>query len=339
MTTTPRIDPEFRALIPDPSPEERQQLTDNLLRDGCRDPLVVWQGTLLDGYTRLPICTEHNIPYQTVEQDCADRDAAKAWIIRNQLGRRNLHPYQRGELALLLEPLAAAEAKARQAHGQTAPGKAGTLYQNSGKAIHADVITGRTAGLSKDTMHRIKAIQRHAPEEVKEALRLGKMKIHRAYQQLDRTQLDRKPKTKTKKKATAPPLAGPTFAVRARAELTAYAEQVEGETLTRDELAKRWKKDPDNAIKILKGVAALWDVIEDDGGRPGGRYSRYTVVRSSSDVKHFTDLWAEYKRVMLAKVREERKEARDGYHKWRPDNVKTVNMSALLDWLEDELSK
>lgn len=36
------VDPEFQALIPPLSPEELAQLEENILRDGCRDPLVVW---------------------------------------------------------------------------------------------------------------------------------------------------------------------------------------------------------------------------------------------------------------------------------------------------------
>jgi len=36
------VDPEFKALIPPLSVEERAQLEANLLADGCRDPLVVW---------------------------------------------------------------------------------------------------------------------------------------------------------------------------------------------------------------------------------------------------------------------------------------------------------
>lgn len=37
-----RIDEEFKALIPALQPEERSQLKENIIRDGCRDPLVVW---------------------------------------------------------------------------------------------------------------------------------------------------------------------------------------------------------------------------------------------------------------------------------------------------------
>ena len=41
----------------------------------------------------------------------ATRDDAKIWIIKNQFGRRNLAPFTRVELALLLEPLLKARAK------------------------------------------------------------------------------------------------------------------------------------------------------------------------------------------------------------------------------------
>ena len=37
-----QIDPEFKALIPPLAPDELAQLEANILRDGCRDPLVVW---------------------------------------------------------------------------------------------------------------------------------------------------------------------------------------------------------------------------------------------------------------------------------------------------------
>ena len=97
------IDPEFQALIPPLSDEERTQLKANLLREGCRDPLVVWKGQniLLDGHNRYSICTKLGIEFTTVEIEVRDREEAIAWIIENQLGRRNLTPeaisYLRGK--------------------------------------------------------------------------------------------------------------------------------------------------------------------------------------------------------------------------------------------------
>jgi DNA modification methylase len=87
-----KIDPEFQSLIPPLAPEERQQLEANILTDGCRDPLVIWNGVLIDGHNRYEICTKHGIGFETVEKEFADRDAAMDWMDANQLGRRNLSP-------------------------------------------------------------------------------------------------------------------------------------------------------------------------------------------------------------------------------------------------------
>lgn len=91
-----RIDAEFAALIPPLTDDEQRQLEANLLADGCREPLCVWQGQniLLDGHTRYGICQQHKIPFKTVTVALADRRAATLWIIRTQLGRRNLKPDQ-----------------------------------------------------------------------------------------------------------------------------------------------------------------------------------------------------------------------------------------------------
>lgn len=44
---TIKIDPEFKALIPPLSAGERQQLEANIIVEGCRDPLVLWDGSLI----------------------------------------------------------------------------------------------------------------------------------------------------------------------------------------------------------------------------------------------------------------------------------------------------
>lgn len=92
--TTPKINPKFRSLIPPLAPEELAQLEANILADGCRDPLVTWKGTLVDGHNRFDICTRHGLPFKTVTMEFTDDDAAMDWIDANQLGRRNLTPDQ-----------------------------------------------------------------------------------------------------------------------------------------------------------------------------------------------------------------------------------------------------
>ncbi len=97
------IDPEFKNLIPPMTAEEYSQLKQNILTEGCRDPLIIWKdhNILLDGHNRYEICNELNSSFRTEELTFPDRQTAYNWIINNQLGRRNLHPntssYLRGK--------------------------------------------------------------------------------------------------------------------------------------------------------------------------------------------------------------------------------------------------
>ena len=84
------IDQQFKSLIPPLTADEFGLLESSILAEGCRDPLVVWNGVLVDGHNRHEICARHGIPFQTVARDFTDRDAAMDWIDVNQLGRRNL---------------------------------------------------------------------------------------------------------------------------------------------------------------------------------------------------------------------------------------------------------
>ena len=95
-----RIDPELRDLIPPLSDEEKKMLEDSILRDGCDTPLIVWNGTIVDGHNRYDICRKHDIPFGIEEKDFEDRDAAMFWMLEHQLARRNLNSYQRSLVGL-----------------------------------------------------------------------------------------------------------------------------------------------------------------------------------------------------------------------------------------------
>jgi 16S rRNA G966 N2-methylase RsmD len=82
----------FKNLLFALAPEERNQLEANILEFGCREPLVIWRGILIDGHNRYDICQKHSLPFATVEVDLPDEEAVDDWIDANQLGRRNLTP-------------------------------------------------------------------------------------------------------------------------------------------------------------------------------------------------------------------------------------------------------
>ena len=92
-----KIDPEFAGQIPPLTSEEFEQLEANILEDGkVINPLITWNGFIVDGHNRYRILQKHmEIPYNTFEKEFPDRYAVIAWICKNQLGRRNLTPAQR----------------------------------------------------------------------------------------------------------------------------------------------------------------------------------------------------------------------------------------------------
>jgi hypothetical protein len=89
-SVTLKIDTGFKDLIRPLQRNEFLQLESNLLSDGCRDPIICWNGVIIDGHNRYEICRKHQIPYAVKEMEFDCREAVIAWICANQLGRRNI---------------------------------------------------------------------------------------------------------------------------------------------------------------------------------------------------------------------------------------------------------
>lgn len=89
-----KIDPEFQSKIPPLQFEEEQQLEQNIIDEGrLLNPIITWNGYILDGHTRYRILKKHGfIKFEVEEIQLANKYEALAWICKNQLGRRNLSP-------------------------------------------------------------------------------------------------------------------------------------------------------------------------------------------------------------------------------------------------------
>ena len=95
-----KVDPRFRDKIPPLTAAEFTQLEANIVADGeVREPLVVWNGTIIDGHHRWQIIQKHpEIPYKVKEMSFPDEWAAIVWMCQNQLGKRNLTEAQKAYL-------------------------------------------------------------------------------------------------------------------------------------------------------------------------------------------------------------------------------------------------
>ena len=176
------VDPEFRDLIPPLNEEELKLLEASLVADGCESPLIVWNGVIVDGHNRYAICRKHGIPFSIQEKNFSSRDDAMLWMLRNQLGRRNLNSYQRVELVLKFEPLVKSAAEQRMLAGKVA-NPVPTLAQGQTKGETRDHLS-EAAGVSHGTFAKAKKLVQSADEETKRELRAGKVTVNRAYTEL-----------------------------------------------------------------------------------------------------------------------------------------------------------
>lgn len=173
------IDPEFKALIPPLQAEELQKLEESILQEGCRDALVVWEtedgDVLIDGHNRFAICHKHTIVFKTIYKEFASRQEVKLWMIRNQLARRNLTPFNRTELALQMESTIAEMAKQNMSDG----GKGLSNLINP-EPVNTQKELARIAETSAGNIYKVKQVLSDAPDAIKDKARSGDISIHRA---------------------------------------------------------------------------------------------------------------------------------------------------------------
>ena len=206
------INEKFKDLIPPLTADELNFLKESILKDGVREPILTWQNTIVDGHNRYSICQKYNIPFLTKELEFADEDEAVVWIIKNQLGRRNLTDFNKANLALQLETIIKEKAKTNQKkagfitnilksfqnqdaensnnaidtiltanpHQISSP----TLWANSPKAskINTRDEIAKIANVGSNTISKVKKINANAVDEIKQELNKqdGKISINTA---------------------------------------------------------------------------------------------------------------------------------------------------------------
>lgn len=100
---------DFDILLHSLSPDELEMLEAGIVQDGLTDPIILWNNVIVDGHNRHRIALKLGLrEVPTKDKEFTDENQAKAWILSNQLGRRNLFPHlasiYRGRLIELLRP-------------------------------------------------------------------------------------------------------------------------------------------------------------------------------------------------------------------------------------------
>ena len=169
------INPKFKSLIPPLAADEYKGLEESILSEGCRDALVLWNDTLIDGHNRYEICTKHGIDFKTIQKEFDSEDDALLWIIDNQLAKRNLDKWGKLDLAEKKEEILARQAKQRMSDG----GKGKEIFPDL-KGQTRDKM-GELIGVSGRTYDKMKTINNEAPPEIRAMARSGEISTDKAY--------------------------------------------------------------------------------------------------------------------------------------------------------------
>ncbi|MCI7304081.1 MAG: ParB N-terminal domain-containing protein [Clostridiales Family XIII bacterium] len=176
-----KIDYDFKKCLPALTPEEYANLEASILKEGVRDPIILWNETIIDGHNRYQICTDHNITeFPTTAMDFKSKDQALEWILQNQLGRRNLTDFQRNKIALQYEEVIAKRMKERMSErGKDQAellhsGKGGRNRQPLEKTSKRKELA-KIAGTSEFSIRNTKTIlEKGTPEQIERAEKGGK---------------------------------------------------------------------------------------------------------------------------------------------------------------------
>jgi hypothetical protein len=179
------VNPDLLAYIDPLTPDEHAALERSLLAEGCRDALVLWGDVLVDGHNRHGICTQHGIPFNTVQNTAFKTiDDVHLWMIDQHLGRRSVSDFQRGVLALRKKNILDLRAK----NPPPAPAQADAPAPTSEAAASApaeEPLTSReaiakAARISSATVTQIEKIQKSATPELVAAVKAGTISINTA---------------------------------------------------------------------------------------------------------------------------------------------------------------
>ena len=174
------VNEELLAYIDPLTPEEHAALEHSLLKEGCRDALVLWGEVLVDGHNRYGICQKHGIAFNTLQNSSfKSMDDVHLWMIDQHLGRRSVSDFQRGVLALRKKDILNARRPAPPTEAAMPTEDAPALPQVSESLTSRDALA-KAARISSNTITQIEKIQKSAAPELVAAIKSGTISINAA---------------------------------------------------------------------------------------------------------------------------------------------------------------
>lgn len=183
-----KIDQELQKVMPELSEEEYKELENSLLKDGFKgSPIIVWGDIIIDGHNRYEICQKHKIPYEIKELSFNNKEEVIQWMVRAQLGRRNLTPLQRIKLVETYRPIYEKQAKEnKSANGgdKKSESENSTTPLPPKEKIDVRAKLASDAGVSTNTYSKGKKILDSENEELIRQVETGEKSINKAFKEI-----------------------------------------------------------------------------------------------------------------------------------------------------------
>ncbi len=192
-------EPKFERYIRKHTKEEYKALFTAIEQDGkVREPLTVKASKeegkfiVVDGHHRLRVATElvekgmlgfESLPVNIEKFE--DDDEVFVWMLRNQLGRRNLSPFERAEIGFRITAFIQDLAHKKKQH-QAVDDRLLSRWikaPNDSKIDYAQIVSEIT-GVPRTTIIRAKKIHALASNGLKEGIRAGDISISKAYEKI-----------------------------------------------------------------------------------------------------------------------------------------------------------
>lgn len=191
-----KIDIELDNLLPKLDEEKYKLLEEEIRKNGCINPIIIWNGYIVDGHHRYRICKANNIEFKTKEMEFENKQEAMIWAWTTQKARRNIDDGALFKIARTFKPYYEKKAKENQ-------GTRTDLFQKSEKGcekeetfISNDTNVNNTnikkidtiqeladmTGTGRNTMNKVIQVQKHAPAPVQKAVENNVISINKGYE-------------------------------------------------------------------------------------------------------------------------------------------------------------
>lgn len=168
------IDEEIKDRLWKLSDIEFDNLKQSIIKEGCRDSIILWNNIIIDGHNRYKICIDNDITFKTVQKQFNDKNEVLKWIDTNQLSRRNLTDEQRTILRARISRLNKQDGFKGNQHTESGSGQNVLNQQTAAKDLG---VTDRTLRRDEQYLDAIEKIEKNTNKDIVSDILAGKTSL------------------------------------------------------------------------------------------------------------------------------------------------------------------